>query len=81
MNAAGKMLAHFFPCFCEGAVVLADVNTVGVDGGGEFGEIVEDKWDARRAAKGDELAGDALEGGEVVIFCAELEDVGATSEE
>ena len=74
------MPTRLFPCLFEGAVVLANVYTVGVDGGGEFWEIVEDEWDACGAAEGEELAGDSLDGGEVVVFCTELEDVCTASE-
>jgi hypothetical protein len=59
----------------EWAIVLADVDAVGINGGGEFGEIVENEGDFRFAAKWEKATGDTLDGGEIVIFGAKLENV------
>ncbi len=63
---------------CERAVVLAEVDAVGIEGGGEGGEIIEDEGNSGGAAKRQQAAGDTLDGGEVFAFGAELEEVGAT---
>lgn len=65
----------------EGAVILADVDAVRADFRGEGRMVVEDEGDAGGTAKRDELAGDALDGGEIVAFGAELEEVGTAGEE
>ena len=68
---------YFFESFGERAVVLADVNAVGTDFCGEGGEIVENERDAGGAAERDEFFSDAADGGEVLAFGAELEEVGS----
>ena len=57
------------------------MDAVGTDVGGEGGVIVEDEGDSGGAAEREEFFGDALDGGEVVAFCAELEEVGSAGEE
>jgi hypothetical protein len=80
-KAAGKMRPAFFEGLGEAAVVLADMDAIGADGGGEFREVVEDEWDARSSAEREELAGNALDGGEIVVFCTELENIRTAGEE
>lgn len=65
----------------QGAVVLADVDAVGAELYGEGGVVVEDEGDAGGAAEGDELFRNALDGGEVVTFCPELEEICPAGEE
>ena len=65
----------------EGAVVLADVDAVRADFRSEGRVVVEDEGHAGGAAKRDERAGDPLDGGEVVVFCTKLEEIGTASEE
>ena len=64
----------------EGAVVLAEVDAVGTDAGGECGVVVEDEWNSGGSAKRDEPTSDALDGGEIVVFRAELKEIGTTGE-
>ena len=66
--------------FGEGAVVLADVDAVGTDFSGEGGEIIEDEGDSGGTAKWEDFLGDAADGGEVVVFRAELENIRAAGE-
>ena len=80
MNAAGKMPTPHFPCCGEGAVVLADVDAVGIDFCGEGRVVVEDEGDPSGAAKGEDFFRDAADGGEVVPLGAELEKVRTASE-
>ena len=69
------------PGFSQGAVVLADVDAVGTDLGGEGGVVVEDEGNSGGAAEREEFFGDAADGGEVMAFGAELEEVGTAGEE
>jgi hypothetical protein len=61
----------------ERAVILAEVDAVGIKGGSEGGEIVENEGNPGGSAEREQAAGDALDGGEVFAFGAELEEVGA----
>lgn len=56
----------------QGAVVLAEVGTVRTDADGEVRVIVEDKGNSGGTTQRQEPAGDAFDGGEVVVFRAEL---------
>ena len=65
----------------EGAVILADVDAVRIHGSGKGRVIVQDKRYASSPAKRDQPAGDALDGGEVVVFRPKLEEVDTAGKE
>ena len=65
----------------ERAIVLAQVDAICSEGGGESGKIVENEGNSGGAAKGEEAAGNAFDGGEVVVFRTKLEDVGSPGQE
>ena len=65
----------------EGAVVLAEVDAVGIEFGGEGWKIVEDEGNARGAAEREDAAGDGGDEVQRLALGAELEEIGSTGEE
>ena len=62
----------------QGAVVLADVDAIRTEFTGELRVVVEDERNPGSAAERDEFLGDTTDGGEIVAFGAELENIRTT---